>query len=67
MEIEGRVKTLYSAVYDLKKLGIYLYYDRLFDAPYMLDVKEELAKTTFRRKVSLTDLISNRDLNKEKN
>jgi hypothetical protein len=63
----GRVKTLYSTVYDLQNLGIYLYYDRLFDAPYVLDVKEELAKTTFRRKVSLMDLISNRNLNKEKN
>ena len=62
-----RIKTLYSAVYDIQKLLIYLYYDRLFDAPYVLDVKEELAKTTFRRKVSLTDLISNMDLNKEKN
>jgi hypothetical protein len=66
-QLYGRVKTLYSAVYDLQNLGIYLYYDRLFDAPYFLDVKEELAKTTFRRKVSLTDLISNMDLNKEKN
>jgi hypothetical protein len=62
-----RLKTLYSAVYDLQKLHIYLYYDCQFDSPYMLDVEKELAKTTFRRKVSLTDLISNRDLNKEKN
>ena len=62
-----RVKTLYSAVYDLQKLHIYLFYDRRFDSPYMLDVKKELAKTTFRRKVSLTDLIPNRELNKEKN
>ena len=63
----GRLKTLYSAVYDLQKLRINLYYDRQFDSPYMLDVKKELAKTTFHRKVSLKDLISNRDLNKEKN
>ena len=63
----GRLKTLYSAVYDLQKLRIYLYYDRQFDAPYVLDVKEELAKTTGTRKVTLTDLISNRDMNKEKN
>ena len=62
-----RLKTIYSAVYDLQKLHIYLYYDRQFDSPYMLDVKEELAKTTFRRKVSLTDLIPSGDLNKEKN
>jgi hypothetical protein len=57
----GRVKTLFSAVYDLQNLRIILYYDRLFDSPYMLDVTKELAKTTFRRKASLTDLISNRD------
>jgi hypothetical protein len=63
----GRLKTLYSAVYDLQNVRINLYYDRQFDSPYILDVKKELAKTTFRRKVSLTDLISNRDLNKEKN
>ena len=62
-----RVQTIYSAVYDLQKLHIYLYYDRQFDSPYMLDVKKELAKTTFRRKVSLTDLIPNRNMNKEKN
>lgn len=60
-------KTLYSVVYDLQNLGIYLYYDRRFESPYILNVKKELAKTTFRRKVSLTDLISNRNLNKEKN
>ena len=60
-------KTLYSVVYDLQNLGIYLYYDRRFESPYILNVKEELAKTTFRRKVSLTDLISNRNLNKKKN
>ncbi|MGV7225099.1 MAG: carcinine hydrolase/isopenicillin-N N-acyltransferase family protein [Nitrospinales bacterium] len=63
----GRLKTLYSAVYDLQNLHINLYYDRQFDAPYVLDVKKELAKTTFRRKVTLMDLISNKDLNKKKN
>ena len=63
----GRLITLYSAVYDLQNLRINLYYDRQFDVPYVLDVKKELAKTTFRRKVSLADLISNGDPNKEKN
>ena len=53
------VKTLYSAVYDLQKLRIYLYYNRQFDKPYMLDVKKELAKTTGYRKISLKDLVSN--------
>jgi hypothetical protein len=60
-------QTLYSVVYDLQNLRIILYYDRKFDSPYMLDVKKELAETMLRRKVSLTDLISNRDLNTEKN
>ena len=59
--------TLYSVVYDLKNLRINLYYDRKFDSPYKLDVKKELAKTTYRRKVSLKDLISNRNLDQEKN
>jgi hypothetical protein len=33
----------------------------------MLDVKKELAKTAIYRKVSLKNLISNKDMNKEKN
>ena len=64
---DGMVKTLYSVVYDLKKLNIYLYYNRNFDAPYIIDVKKELAKTTEYRKISLKDFISKRDLKKEKN
>jgi len=52
------IRTLYSAVYDLKKLKIYLYYDRQFDKPYVLDVKQELAKTKGYRKVSLEELTS---------
>ena len=56
-------KTLYSAIYDLQKLRIYLYYDRQFDEPYMLDVKEELAKNEFGTKVSLKELISDKNLN----
>jgi len=58
------VKTLYSAVYDLRKLSIYLYYNRQFDKPYVLDVKQELAKTKGYRKVSLKSLIS--DLERQK-
>ena len=62
----GRLKTLYSAVYDLQKLRINLYYDRQFDSPYMLDVKNELAKTSGYRIVSLKDVIPNRDVNNGK-
>ncbi len=55
------IKTLYSAVYDLPKLCIYLYYDRQFETPCIIDVKTELANTTHKyRKVALEDLISNR-------
>ena len=60
------VKTLYSAVYDLQKLSIYLYYNRQFDKPYVLDVKQELAKTKGYRKVSLKDLISDIETQKKK-
>jgi hypothetical protein len=60
-------KTLYSAVYDLQNLRIYLYYNRQFDAPYVLDVKEEVAKTEFGSKVYLKELISDRNLNAGKN
>ena len=55
-------KTLYSVVYDLQKLRIYLYYNRQFDAPYGLNVKEELAKCGNFDKIPLKDLISNREL-----
>ncbi len=58
--------TLFSTVYDLQKLRIYLFYNRQFDVPYVLDVKKELAKTTGYRQVSLKDLVSNRNMNKEK-
>lgn len=58
--------TLFSTVFDLQKLRIYLFYNRQFDVPYVLDVKKELAKTTGYRQVSLKDLVSNRNMNKEK-
>lgn len=59
------IKTLYSAVYDLKNLQIFLYYKRQFDKPFKLDVREELAKTLGYREVSLKELVSNRSKNKE--
>ncbi len=59
------IKTLYSAVYDLKNLQIFLYYKRQFDKPFKLDVREELAKTVGYRKVPLKELVSNRSKNKE--
>jgi len=52
------VKTLFSTVYDLKNLRIFLYYKRQFDRPYVLGVKNELAKTDSYRKVSLKGLVS---------
>ena len=53
------IKTIYSAVYDLNNLLIYLYYNRQFDKPFVLDVKKELAKTELYKKVSLEELVSN--------
>ncbi len=55
------ITTLYSVVYDLKRLRIYLYYDREFDEPYVLDVKDELAKIKDYNVVSLRDLLSTRE------
>ena len=60
------VKTLYSSVYDLQKLSIYLYYNRQFDKPYVLDVKQELAKIKGYKKVSLKDLIFDIERQKKK-
>ena len=59
------LKTIYSAVYDLKNLQIYLYYNRQFDKPYVLDINKELAKTDSYRKISLQELVSNWSTNKE--
>jgi len=53
------IKTIYSAVYDLNNLQIYLYFNRQFDKPFVLDVKKELAKTELYKEVSLKELVSN--------
>ncbi len=53
-------RTLYSAVYDLQKLRIFLYYDCNFSSPYEMDVKLELAKTERYRKTALKDLFEGR-------
>lgn len=58
-------KTLYSAIYDLKQLKIYLYYDGKFTTPYVLDVKKELAQIPSYKKISLKELISDWDRKKE--
>ena len=55
------IKTLYSAVYDLKSLRIYLFYDRRFGEPFVLDVKKELAETNKYKRVPLKDLIAGRN------
>ncbi len=49
-------KTLYSVVYDIQKLRIYLYFNRQFNTPHVLDLNEELVKTVDFRKVALKDL-----------
>lgn len=50
------VRTLYSAVYDLRRGRIHLYHGSQFDAPYVLDVGKELAKTAFYHIAPLRDL-----------
>ena len=57
--------TIFSTVYDLKMLKIYLFYNSQFEVPYVLDVKKELAKTRDYRKVSLADLISNKRMKRK--
>jgi hypothetical protein len=55
---EGYVKTLYSTLYDLGKGDVYLYYDRDFASPYVLNVKSELARSPSYRQVDLKDLVA---------
>ena len=49
-------KTIFSAVYDLKKLHIYLYYNRQFQKPYILDMQKELDEMAPHRFFSVTAL-----------
>jgi hypothetical protein len=56
-ETRFSLKTIYSAVYDLKALKIYLYLDSHFDKPFVISVKEELASVPVYKKVSLKDLV----------
>lgn len=50
-------ETIHSTIYDLQNLRIYLYTERQFGSPYVLDVAGELYKTTGYRKVSLKELM----------
>ena len=51
-----KYKTLYSAVYDLRNLRIYLYTDRRFGTPCVLDVNTALAGLADHRKFSIISL-----------
>lgn len=51
-----RYKTLYSAVYDLKKQRIYLFYQRRFDAPVVLDVDKALYRVQYPKKYRIVPL-----------
>lgn len=51
-------KTLFSVVFDPKALKAYLYYERKFRKPYMLDVKAELAKTDGIDQLKLSELVA---------
>ena len=51
-----KYKTIFSAVYDLKELRIYLYYNRQFKKPYILDVEKELDEMAPHRFFSVISL-----------
>lgn len=50
-------KTLFSVVYDLRNLKIFLYYKRNYESPIVFDVRKELLKAENYRKESLDSLI----------
>ncbi len=54
---DGQAKTLYSAVYDLVDRRIFLYGNRHFDQPHVLDVKKELQTSSRYRRVALEELV----------
>jgi hypothetical protein len=54
---EPPYKTLYSAIYDLRKLKIFLYYDCDFKSPVELDLASELARVKKYEKTPLTDIV----------
>lgn len=52
------IKTVYSTIFDPRNLQIYLYLNRQFDHPHMIDVQRELHESKSYKKVSLADLVS---------
>ena len=52
------IKTVYSTIFDPRNLHIYLYLDRRFDHPYMIDVQRELSTDMPYKKIPLADLVS---------
>lgn len=52
------IKTAYSTIFDPRSLRIYLYFNRQFDHPHMIDVQRELDESASYKKVSLADLVS---------
>lgn len=71
LKATSQSSTIYSTVFDVKMLKIYLFYDPQFkvplqfEVPYVLDVKKELAETRDYRKIPLTDLISSKPIEKK--
>jgi len=63
----ARSSTIYSELYDLKNMRIYLFYNHQFDTAYVFDVADELGKTKGKfRRVALKDLILDQNVKKEK-
>ena len=52
------IKTIYSTIFDPRNLHIYLYLNRQFDHPHMIDVQRELAEGVPYKKVPLAELVS---------
>ena len=52
------IKTVYSTIFDPRNLQIYVYLNRQFDHPHVIDVQQELQESKSYKKVSLTDLAS---------
>jgi hypothetical protein len=52
------IKTIYSTIFDPPNLQVYLYCDRRFDEPYIIDVGRQLAEGTPYRKIPLEELVS---------
>lgn len=52
------IKTVYSTIFHPSKSLVYLYLNRQFDDPYIIDVQKQLKESKSYKKISLADLVS---------